>query len=302
MRGGSIACLPRLGCDELRKAARTFKPTTAAGVDGLVPSQFAWLSDELLSEVGKLYEACEGSGCWPSQAALALIHFIPKATGGRRPIGVLAALIRLWERARKGAVDEWRRTCSRPYDWMAAGRGAERSVWAQALYEEAAAADGLATASVYLDLVKAFEQVVLAHVWDSGRKHMMPTQILVLALEACVFVRRLTYRGAVSEAAETSTAILAGGGRATDLLLVALVDSVDHLLIEHERRATRTTLRCFMIVDDLKLALEGLEEEVAQQLPEISWEAIQVLEDHLRMQVSRDQGTSLGKTVAQSKI
>ena len=52
--------LPPLGHEELRKAARTFKPTTAAGVDGLVPSQFTWLSDTLLDEIGKLYEASEG--------------------------------------------------------------------------------------------------------------------------------------------------------------------------------------------------------------------------------------------------
>ena len=43
---------------------------------------------------------------------------------------------------------------------MAAGRGAERSVWAQALHEEAASADGRATAAVYLDLVKAFDKAI----------------------------------------------------------------------------------------------------------------------------------------------
>ena len=292
--------LPPLGHNELRKAARTFRTTTAAGADGLVPSQFGWLSDNLLDEIGKFFKVCEVSGCWPSQTALALIHLIPKSAGGRRPIGVLAALVRLWERARKPVVDDWKRTCSRQYDWMATGKGAERSVWAQALYEEAAAADGKATASVYIDLVKAFEQVLLAHVWDRGRAHGMPLQILVLALEACVFTRRLTYCGAVSEPAETSTAILAGSGRATDLLLVALVDSVDGLLREHEHRAARTTLRCFMIVDDVKLVVEGVEEDVAEQLPKIARKAVRVLEEDLHMCVSRDDGQTIGKTVAQA--
>ena len=128
--GELLPVLPPLSRTELRKAASTFKHTTAAGADGLVPSQFAWLSDTLLDKVGELCTACEASGCWPSQTALALIHLIPKATGGRRPIGVLAALIRLWERARKSVADEWRRTCTRSYDWMASGKGAERSVWA----------------------------------------------------------------------------------------------------------------------------------------------------------------------------
>ena len=80
---------------------------------------------------------------------------------------------------------------------MRKGRGAERSVWAQTLHEEAAAAEGLTTASIFIDLVKAFEQVVLGRVWHSGVKHGMPRPILRLAIESCAFVRRLKYRGAI---------------------------------------------------------------------------------------------------------
>ena len=157
--------LPPLKHANLRKAARSFKPRTASGVDALVPEHFAWLSDPLLDRVGELFAALERAGCWPRQVALALVHLIPKAAGGRRSIGVLASMVRLWERARKAVVDDWRATCSRNYDWMSKGRGSERSVWAQALYEEAAAAERLSTASVFIDLVGAFEQVVLGRVW-----------------------------------------------------------------------------------------------------------------------------------------
>ena len=151
---------------------------------------------------------------------LSVIHLIPKQAGGKRPIGLLASIVRLWDRARKDTMDTWRSSCEREYDWMRKGRGAERSVWAQTLYEEAAASDSFATASVFVDLVKAFEQVILGRVWSSGLKHRIPMQILRLALEACAFARRLKYKGAVSEAAPTLTAILAGSGRATDLLYV----------------------------------------------------------------------------------
>ena len=209
-------------------------------------------------------------------------------------------MVRLWESARKAAMDEWKQTCSRQYDWMAAGKGAERSVWAQALFEEAAAADGNAPASIYLDLVKVFEQVVLAQVWRKGRKHGMPIQVLVLSLEACAFTRRLTYRGAVSEAANTCTAVLAGSGRATDLLLVTLIDSVDHLMLEHEQAATRPTLRCFMIVDDVRFVVEGDGADVALQLPRLANKAVKELEDQLHMRASRDTAQERGKTVAQA--
>ena len=191
------SAFPVLRHDDLRKAARSFKTRTAAGVDALLPSHFAWLSDPLLDRVGELLSVFEEAGCWPRQVALSLIHLIPKASGGRRPIGVLASLVHLWERARRPITDRWRRTCTRSYDWMSKGKGAERSVWAQALYEEVAAAEPRTTASIYLHLVKAFEQVVLGQVWRCGLQHSMPRRVLTLALEACTFSRRLTCKNAV---------------------------------------------------------------------------------------------------------
>ena len=292
--------LPPLGCVELRKAARTFTVTTGTGVDALVPTHYAWLSDGLLDNIGKLLGAIESSGCWPQQVMLSVIHLIPKLSGGKRPIGLLASIVRLWDRARKPTMDLWRSTCVREYDWMRKGRGAERSVWAQTLHEEAAASKGLSTASVFVDLVKAFEQVILGRVWGSGLKHGMLVPILRLALEACAFVRRLKYKGAVSEAAQTLTAILAGSGRATDLLYVALVDAVDEALVQHERMCTRTSLKCFMVVDDIRLAVQGSEEEVAEVLPCLAETLVEILEKDLNMEVSRDSDGFEGKTLAQT--
>ena len=104
----------------------------------------------------------------------------------------------------------------------------------------------------------------------------------------------------MSEPANTCTAILAGSGRATDLLLVALIDAVDDLMKEHEARATRATLRSFMIVDDVRFVLEGEEEAVAAQLPKLAQQAVRVLEENLHMCVSRDAGQVEGRTVAQA--
>ena len=46
--------LPTLGHVELRAAARTFKSSTAIGVDALSPSHFAWLSCILLDCIALL--------------------------------------------------------------------------------------------------------------------------------------------------------------------------------------------------------------------------------------------------------
>ena len=120
--------LPPLGHIELRAAARSFQTKTASGVDALVPTQFTWLSDSLLNQIGGLFESIEEQGCWPEQLGLSVVHLIPKAAGGRRPIGLLASLVRLWERARNPLMEDWRRTCRREYNWMAKGKGSELSV------------------------------------------------------------------------------------------------------------------------------------------------------------------------------
>ncbi len=111
---------------------------------------------------------------------------------------------------------------------MAKGKGANRAVWAQTVLEEAARQRGLASAAALIDLVKAFEQVILARVWASGIRLGFPPVILRLAMELCSARRRLMFRRACStKAADTLTAILAGSGFASDLMFVMLVEPLD---------------------------------------------------------------------------
>ncbi len=286
-----MVSLPCLTASTLRAAALTFKEVTGVGVDGIFPRQFAWLSDDLLGTLADYFLRLESVGLWPQQVQQALIHLIPKLAGGRRPIGILPTLVRVWERTRRSEVVAWRSSCNRDYNWMSPGRGAERSVWVQSIHEEAARARGDMTASVLIDLVKAFEMIVLSHVWDRGLIHRFPVQILRLALETCSFARRLTYRGAVSKVSSTFTAIIAGGGVATDLLFVALVDAVDALILRHEAKV-------FMIADDIRLVVEGRELDVADRVQALAEDAIDILERSLLMEVSRDKPGVEGKTVA----
>ena len=51
-------------------------------------------------------------------------------------------------------------------DWMRTGRGSEKAVWIE-LVEEAARQRGISSAAVPVDLVKAFEQVMLHLVWEA---------------------------------------------------------------------------------------------------------------------------------------
>ena len=290
----------KLDCLVLRRAARTFKPKTATGIDTISPSLFAWLSDTLLQCIAEYLEWLEDEGIWPAQLKEALVHLIPKSSGGRRPIGILPALVRLWERARRSEMEVWRATAVREYNWMRHGRGAERSVWAQTVYEEAARARGQATASIMIDEVQAFEQVALNIMWTERLKMKMHRWILKLALEACAFGRRLTYKGAVSSVSHTLSAVLAGSGFAGDLLLVTIITGVDEIMKRSEACNTRCVTRGFVIMDDVRLVIEGPENKVGKGIAKIVEDVFEVFEEQLHMEISRDKEGAEGKTVAQA--
>ncbi len=90
------AVLPPPTVDEMRWAARRFQPYTGIGADLFRPHWFAWLSDQLLHVVSQFMAAIEGAGRWPGQVLVVLVHLIPKEGGGRRPIGLLASIVRWW--------------------------------------------------------------------------------------------------------------------------------------------------------------------------------------------------------------
>ena len=134
--------LPPIAGEQLREAADTYKEHTGRGCDAFHPKWFAWLSDELLAAFALLLMSLEKLGVWPSQISAILIALIPKNSGGTRPIGLLAALVRLWERVRKPIVAEWRRTVERSYNLAAKGKSPQAAVWRLALRTEAARARG----------------------------------------------------------------------------------------------------------------------------------------------------------------
>ena len=80
-------------------------------------------------EVAEFLSELEVVGCWPAQLQTTLIKLIPKAKGGKRPIGSLTALVRLWERLRIHEVRNWKAVSFRDYNWAAKGRSAQGAVW-----------------------------------------------------------------------------------------------------------------------------------------------------------------------------
>ncbi len=80
--GEEWACIPPPSVQELRKAARRFRPYTGVGADLLRPHWFGWLSDQLLQVISQFMASIEERGRWPGQVLVVLVHLIPKDGGG----------------------------------------------------------------------------------------------------------------------------------------------------------------------------------------------------------------------------
>ena len=79
----------------------------------------------------------------------------------------------MWERLRRPVTQAWLIDQDRPYDWAKVGATAEAAVWgqlvrAEALDPDADTFESEAVGTVLLDLVKCFENVRLAQVWQWG--------------------------------------------------------------------------------------------------------------------------------------
>ncbi len=288
---------PPATVQELRMAASRFSHYTGVGADSFRPHWFSWLSTPLLATIGQFMMNIEAAGRWPGQVLQVLVHLIPKEGGGRRPIGLLASLVRWWERLRAPLIQQWRLRHARPFNWAAPGKNAEKAVWEQSLLDEAAANRGWSSASTLIDLVKAFEHIPLAVLWKKARAHSFPLRLMCLVLELCAAPRRLVFREAVSEATSTLTAVIAGLVSAIDCMYLMVVDSLDEL------RREFPLLRIVAYVDDITLHRTGLAEEVRVDIEASTSKLVKNLEEACSLVVSRTKsavvvsGKGLGRRI-----
>ena len=283
--------LPTICGKDIIDAAKKFKRTTGLGADSFNPRWLCMLSDGLVQGFAGLLGAIERVGAWPAVMQTVLIAQIPKSDGGRRPIGLLPTLVRVWEKVRKPIVSQWRATIHRSYNYADRGKSAQAAAWKQALHAEAAAASGGFSVAGLVDLTKAFEMVRLDLVWAVGLKLHCPPEILRLELEAFAMARRLTMLGVVTEPVLTLSAVLAGGAFATDALFLLMVGPCDRLLVEHPG------IEPCLFVDDLTLHAMGQREaDVVNLFDAAVTDCIVALEQDLQLVVSRGKRDS--KTIA----
>ncbi len=248
---GTVDRLPRPAVEQFRRAARSFPRTTGIGVEGILPADLDALDDMGIDACIDVMMACEAVGYIPKAIALVLVKMIPKKDGGRRPIGLLPSLYRVWAKVRRGEVRDWERKWAGPYFAAGPGKAADTAAWVSALRAELAAASNASSATVLWDLLKCFEHGQHFLLAEEAAAVKFPVAIARMSAEMYCAERRLIVDDAVSGAIHPTRGFMAGCARALALIKVVMVRKMDAYVARHPR------VNLDLYVDDVELQATG---------------------------------------------
>ncbi len=273
--------LPRMTAEEISEASGSFAWRTSATYDGFHPRHWSLLSTGARRATAALCEAIELLGALPVQINLVTMPLIGKALGGYRAIGMVAALLRLWARARRPIADAWEDRNRRSF-WSAdKGNSPLDTIWRQEARQEAAVADGLQGAALLYDLDSFYELIDRDLLLQRARRTGFPEVVVrvCLALYACP--RMLSLDGALTREVYPERGIIAGDTMATTLVKVYCIGALDELC---ERLPPTVQLDAH--IDDLVLTAEAGPREIMNDVPKAEALLMNTIENDLRCTIS----------------
>ena len=252
--------LPPLCVDEALRACATFPAGTGLGWERLHPRALLRCSREAIVALLRLFMLAELLGRWPATMGIVIIALLPKPDGGRRPIGLFPALVRLWMRIRLPVAQAWQAAHDRPYFYAGPAKGATVAAWKQAARAELGCSVGLDYGIVLLDLVKAFERI--PHDWlvRQARRYGYNLYLLRLSIAAYRLARTVRIGSVYAAAVIATRGITAGSGLATTELRVLLIEWLD----EAAKCSALVTLTVY--VDDVAAEAAATEARVLKAL------------------------------------
>ena len=287
---------PPMEGHHLRRTALTFPAHTGVGVENISPRALARLSDECLDALAALLFSFEEHGEWGEEIKNVLIVLLAKADGGRRPIGLFPALIRIWMRARAEHAREWEDRHQRGYLYGGKGRGAQRAAWQNGFEAEASALDGQSFGQTLLDLVKAYEKIPHEHIVAAAAKLGFNMWVLRLSLASYRLSRAIGVDGVYSRLVVATCGITAGSVFATYELKVLLLGICD----ETYRLFPSIDLKLY--VDDLTISCWGHKVEVLCTVANATRHIVRHMEDKLGLEVSKTKSVSNGHTFEMARL
>ncbi len=267
--------LPRPTVAEVRGASKRFKRTTGQSADRVNPRDIGDLGDEVIDILIELMTCCELLGAIPEVVALVVVVLIAKKAGGRRPVGLLPALYRLWAKVRQPHVRRWEAEWERRYFAAGRGRSACDIAWLRALRAEYASSVGATAASVLWDLRKCFEHGSHTLLAQEAKELSFPLAIARLAVAMYGTERRLTLDGAFSEPIKPSRGFIAGCANALAAIKATMIRRMDSFV------ARNPDCDVDMFVDDAELQSVGTGDSVTKALIVAAVDLSNVLEREL---------------------
>ncbi len=289
LRWGTCTLLPRPCVERFRWAARRFPRSTGIGVEGILPADFDALDDEGVDACIDLMMACEAIGYVPKLISLVLVRMIPKKDGGRRPIGLLPSLYRMWAKIRAGTVRDWERRWARAYFAAGPGKSAEAAAWMSAMRAEMAAAANASSASVLWDLMKCFEHGKHFLLASEAQEVEFPIVLARMSAEMYRAERRLIIDDAISDAIHPTRGFMAGCARAVALIKVIMIRRMDAYVARHPR------VLLDVYVDDVELQAVGTE-RIADTLADAVIDLRKVLTQDLGFPLADDKAHVVAST------
>ncbi len=251
---------PRMTVLLLRRALLTFAVGTALGWDALHPRALLRVSDEVLWALLRVLFIAECRGSWPLAVALVIIVLLPKADGGRRPVGLLPLLPRVWMRLRKEVIQMWERDNDREYLYAGPARGATVATWRQAARAELAAASNAHYAQALLDVVKAFEKIPHTVLRREAARLRYNLWILRLSLATYRLRRSIRCDGVFSRLLTPLRGITAGSGFATTEMRLVVIHTVDAVVLRYPM------VRPSVFVDDISTEMASTKRLIVANL------------------------------------
>ncbi len=270
---GQIRRLARPTVHEARAAAKKFKPKTKIGVEGVNPRDLAEITDDMMEVYIDIMVTCELLGRIPERVALVIILLLNKKSGGRRPVGILPTLYRVWAAIRKPLLHAWERNWSR--NFFAAGRGksATDAAWHRALRAEHAALVGASAGSILWDLRKCFEHGRHSVLAREAEALGFPMAMARLATAVYSAERRLCLDGAMSRPVKATRGFIAGCAWAAACVRVTLQRKLEAFVARHPHVDSE------LYIDDAELQAVGQGKSVARDLAAAALDLAEVLNE-----------------------
>ncbi len=273
IRWGKVEPLPRPTVRDVRRAARRFKARTKVGVEGLSPRDMAELTDEVVEAYIDVMLTCERLGKVPDRVATVVVMLLNKKLGGRRPIGILPTMYRLWAAVRKPLLHEWERQWARAFFAAARGKSAADATWHRALRAEHATLLGASAGSILWDLRKCFEHGDHSLLAAEAEALGFPMAMARLATDMYAAERRLCLDGAFSRPVRPTRGFVAGCAWAMACVKVTLLRRLDAFVLRHPH------ITFELYVDDAEVQAVGQGRSIARDLAAAAADLAKVLED-----------------------